>query len=872
MLVLLPLGSMGAFAVVLAGRAADAVASSTAAAEQVQAFGVLSQAASAVDQELVTVVVLASMDNPLAVQRLGITPAFAAAAQGVLAGAVADVRTETDARLAAARDLPDSAEVAAQVQDEVAGVRAWVDGDGALDLTTVRDRWSAVADRLHRAQARMVVSAASQAGSTATVSAIRDVRLLADLSASITPDVVDFLGWQLYEGGVFGGRYSWQWLQSHGAVETARAQLTTISDPAVRRAGLDLSRTPDALDVAAVYDRAMGSTPVSPSITQLQSLIEGVLSVTGETSDVLDRAVGLAAAAAATDGEHADGTRDATMAAAAGAVLLTLVVLGVLGRRMTRSLGRVADAADEISQGRLVDVAERGPREVRSVGRALGAAVGSLRRIQDQAGAVARGDLGDPVLDEAVPGPLGELLHSSVDQLVTSIRQRERLQSALVHQAAHDPLTDLPNRARALDLTTAALHRAQRAGAATGLLFVDLDGFKAVNDRAGHAAGDEVLRTVATRMREEARAGDTVCRLGGDEFVVLVEAVADVGELVALGERLVAAISQSMTVTSPTGARAVAVGASIGVALAQDGQVDGDQLLAQADAAVYRAKHAGRGRVEVFDDQLRSHIEERRDVEVALRRGLADGEVHVLYQPVVEVAGGALVGFEALPRWERPGVGLLSPEAFVPVAEQSDLVCELDRWVLRSAVGQLADWRAAHGLGRDDAGPTVSVNVSARFLGDPRVTDTVLGCLVDAGLPSSCLVLEVAERAVVEAPLLLAHLAALRALGVRVALDDFGTGTTSIGALRHLPVDTLKVDGSFVSADPADQRLVALMVATAHASGLTVVAEGVEHAAVLDRLAADACDAAQGFHLSVPLPAGSAGDLFRAAVSGAPVT
>jgi EAL domain-containing protein (putative c-di-GMP-specific phosphodiesterase class I) len=314
----------------------------------------------------------------------------------------------------------------------------------------------------------------------------------------------------------------------------------------------------------------------------------------------------------------------------------------------------------------------------------------------------------------------------------------------------------------------------------------------------------------------------------------------------------------------------VTVGASVGVALAQDGQVDGDELLAQADAAVYRAKHAGRGRVEIFDDGLRAHIDERRDVEVALRRGLAADEVHVLYQPVVDVAGGALVGFEALARWERPGVGLLAPEAFVPVAEQSDLICELDRWVLASAVGQLARWRAEHDLA-GAGGPTVSVNVSARFLAEPRVTDTVLACLVEAGLPASCLVLEIAERAVVEAPVLLSHLASLRGLGVSVALDDFGTGTTSIGALRHLPVDTLKVDGRFLSTDPADQRLVALMVATAHASGLTVVAEGVEQAAVLDRLAADSCDAAQGFHVSLPLTVAQASDLLRAEVSGAPV-
>jgi diguanylate cyclase (GGDEF)-like protein len=862
-LVLVPLGTVSAFAAVLGGRAEAEASASASAASQVQEFGQLARASAALDQELLVVVVRAVLDDPVAGEQLGVTPAVAALVQGRVRQAQDRARAETDRQLADAAHGA-STDAARTAASAVAELRARVDAGGVLDLTELRASWSAVSALLHARQNQVVVAAASAAGSTRTVAAIRDVRVLADLAAALAPDVVDYLGWLVEARGQDEPVRRWDWLRRHAAVLNARDAMGSISAPVLRRDAAQLMATPAATTVDRVLTQATTTGPVVPPLDQLETLVQAANTMTAETFDVLDDAVDVAAASATTDAAAAGRERDRTLLAAAAALVGTGLALWLVGRQVTRSLRRLADQADEVSQGRLVDVVGGGPREVRSVGHAFGATVASLRRIQDQAAAVARGDLEDPVLAEALPGPLGEVLHGSVERLVDAFRTRDRLQLALTHEAAHDPLTDLPNRAEALRLTTAALHRARRAGASTGLLFVDLDGFKGVNDRAGHAAGDVVLRTVAARMREVARAGDTVCRLGGDEFVVLVEAVGDPEELVGLGERLVRAASRPVLVATGAGPRRVTVGASVGVALAQDGEVDGDELLAQADAAVYRAKHAGRGRVEVFDDRLRAHLAERRDVEESLRLGLATGQLHVLYQPAVDVGTGALLGFEALPRWERPGVGLVLPDSFVPVAEQSDLVCELDRWVLDAAVGQLARWRAEAGLGVLEPGPFVSVNVSARFLGDPRVTDLVLERLVEAGLPTRALVLEVSEVAVIESPTLLTRLAELRALGVRVALDDFGTGTTSIGALRHLPVDTLKVDGSFLSTDPDDQRLVALMVAAAHASGLTVVAECVEAAEVLDRLAADSCDAAQGHHVSAPLTAHGAGALFRA--------
>ncbi len=266
-----------------------------------------------------------------------------------------------------------------------------------------------------------------------------------------------------------------------------------------------------------------------------------------DAADLADAVLRRAQELAALDAQAATDRSTTTLALAGTLVALAAVGAALLARSVGRSLGRLAAQASQVSEGSLVEVESRGPREVRTVGAALGTAVGSLRRIQDQAQAVAEGDLTNVLLEEPLPGPLGAVVHASVQQIVSSVRQREELQSALAHQAAHDPLTDLPNRAQALALTAAALNRGRRSGEKTGLLFVDLDGFKAVNDGYGHACGDEVLREVARRLRGQLRGGDVVCRLGGDEFVVLVEPVDTESDLVDLAERLIAEVSRPVT-------------------------------------------------------------------------------------------------------------------------------------------------------------------------------------------------------------------------------------------------------------------------------------------------------------------------------------
>jgi diguanylate cyclase (GGDEF)-like protein len=653
------------------------------------------------------------------------------------------------------------------------------------------------------------------------------------------------------------------WRTAWSSYTDAQREMEEVSLPSLRAGWQQLkaSSSVSALDATLAAQATAGAAPLP--VSALVSVVDQAAYRDALITRLLDRAVHEALALAAADRQRATDRRDRTIDLGLGVLLASLVAAGALGRRVARSLGVLAGQADQVSKGSLVEVEVSGPREVRTVSSALDHAVASLRRMQAQAQAVASGDLADPVLDEPLPGPLGEVVHASIQQIVTSARQRQELQSALEHQAAHDPLTDLPNRSQAHELLAAALHRARRAGEMTGLLFVDLDGFKGVNDAHGHASGDEVLRVAAVRMRAAVRPGDVVCRLGGDEFVVLVESVAGERDLLDLAERLIAVVSEPI----PVDGERVAIGASIGVAIARDAETDPDALFAEADTAAYRAKRRGRGRAEMFDDDLRVQLAERAELEAAIARGITDGEMQLHYQPVMDVGSDRLIGYEALVRWHRPGHGLVPPDQFIPVAEQSRLISDLDRWVLGEATRQLAEWRASRPAADGEPEPTVAVNISGRHLTDRRVVEDVAGALADSGLPPHLLILEVTETVLVDDPAAIGHLAALREMGVGIAIDDFGTGYTSIGQLRHMPVDTLKIDRSFIaSTEEGHRELVALIIRAAHTFGLTVVAEGVEEPDQLDRLRADACDHAQGYLLYRPLPAADAGALLRPAV------
>lgn len=422
---------------------------------------------------------------------------------------------------------------------------------------------------------------------------------------------------------------------------------------------------------------------------------------------------------------------------------------------------------------------------------------------------------------------------------------RDLARSRLAHQAAHDSLTELANRAHVVALIESALGRAARSGALVGLLFVDLDDFKSVNDMHGHAIGDEVLRETARRLRQHVRGGDAVGRLGGDEFVVLVEGPNDDEALVDLAERLLVDLRRPVV----TGARDVVTSASVGVAVAREADADAELLLHEADAAAHRAKAGGRGRVEIFDEQLRREHRARVELEQAIRTGLDRGEFLVHYQPIVDVASGAVVSVEALLRWDRPGRGLVPPDEFIPTAEMSTLICDLDRWVLREVTARAATWTGPR------AGLAVAVNLSGRHLAEPDVVADVAGALAASGLKAERLAVEITETVLVDQPSALGRLRALQDLGVSISIDDFGTGYTSIAQLQHLAVNTLKIDRSLVSAqDPASAALVRLVVDAGHAFGLEVVGEGVERVEHLEALRRFGCDQAQGYLFARPRP------------------
>ena len=429
----------------------------------------------------------------------------------------------------------------------------------------------------------------------------------------------------------------------------------------------------------------------------------------------------------------------------------------------------------------------------------------------------------------------------AIDEIVAANRLREQAQADLAHQAAHDPLTGLPNRLAGLRLIDDALDQAQLRGRRAGLLFIDLDEFKKVNDTLGHEAGDQVLCEVAARMRATVRRGDVLARLGGDEFVVLLQPVENEAAAVDVAHRIVAALSRPIVVGE--GYR-VRTGASIGVAVGGAAGVEAESLLREADTALYRAKASGRGRVEAFDRTLRAELSQRAALERALARAIEADELVLHFQPIVSVATGEVHGYEALVRWARPDGTLVPPLEFVPVAEYSELICDLDAWVMARAAEQLARWNVERGS--DDL--IVSVNVSGRHIGRSRFIDDVLAALAVSGVGPNQLLLEITETAITDDTGAEQNLNTVRGFGVLVGIDDFGTGHASIARLQQLPVDLLKIDRRYVAGElPASSRLLALMVQAGHAFGLRVVAEGVETPAQLKVLKSLDCDLAQGY-------------------------
>ncbi|HZU78287.1 MAG TPA: EAL domain-containing protein [Acidimicrobiales bacterium] len=450
---------------------------------------------------------------------------------------------------------------------------------------------------------------------------------------------------------------------------------------------------------------------------------------------------------------------------------------------------------------------------------------------------------------------------------VQDVTEQRRMREDLTHAALHDPLTGLPNRVLFFDRLSLALSRAARTGRPVAVAFLDLDRFKLVNDALGHASGDDLLQLVATRLTELLREHDTVARFGGDEFTILLEDLDGVEEAVAVAQRILDELQRPLVLDGSP----VFVTASIGLALAEAHQdVTATSMLRDADAAMYVAKDAGRGRVEVFDGKSHTVALESLHVINELHSALANGEFRLHYQPIVQLPDGDVVAAEALVRWQHPQRGIVAPDQFIPLAEECGLIVPIGAWVLRTACAQAARWNAAS-MGTSGQPVEVQVNISPRQLSSPDFVDTVAAAVADHCLDPALLCLEITESTLMrDEHGSVVALQALRELGVRISIDDFGTGYSSLSYLKRFPIDSLKVDRSFVDGmgeEADDSVIVSAVIALAHSLGIVAVAEGVETEIALEELRRLGCDRVQGYLLGRPQPPEVLDELFTGPLS-----
>jgi diguanylate cyclase (GGDEF)-like protein len=487
-----------------------------------------------------------------------------------------------------------------------------------------------------------------------------------------------------------------------------------------------------------------------------------------------------------------------------GAVFLAVTALGVvLHRRLALPIRRLREAIEAASHDDTAQAAVAGPAEIAAVAEAFNATIG----------------------------------------------QRRQLESQLAHEALHDPLTNLPNRALLKDRLGLALVRQSREGGLLAVSFMDLDRFKIINDSQGHPAGDALLVGLARRLRAAMRSTDTVARFGGDEFVMVSEGLRAESDVGLIANRLIGCLTEPFVLEGQD----VYLSGSVGVAVG-DGSETTDELLRNADAAMYEAKERERGGFAIYHESVHAGLLSRLETERDLRRAIDEGEFILYYQPKCSVATGDVMAVEALVRWAHPTRGLVSPGEFIPVAEDTGLIVPIGQLVLREACRQTTRWRDEHGLE-----VPVSVNLSARQLTSSDIVDQITDALGETGADPTALCLEITEGTLlVDTTAVVARLAEIRRSGVRISVDDFGTGYSSLSYLRTLPLDEIKIDRSFITPlgeVPSAASIVGSIVGLGHALGFAVVAEGVETALQLATLRDLGCDLAQGFHLARPQPA-----------------
>ena len=795
----------------------------------------------AVDQELLPTLVVTVIRDDAATARAGFSPLERARLRQDAPESVAQARTLTDRAVAAVTPGRATA-VAPAVAEQLRAVRVAADA-GLSALPDQLNAYLSASDAVRLAETRASVRAASAGLSEQSAPRVHDVGLVAELTGHASRQLPLAFAAAVLTGQdrVLAARAL---EEATGSYEHLVHQGDALSTSVLRNAWAQAmgSSVAESIDATAVQHL---DAPAAVSLRAASSLRDAVL--TRLLRSAVDDAL------AASDADR--GTSERALARAVLLCVLALVLAVastlVVARRTARPLRRLSEAARRALDGEPLDLPLRGPREVRDVGDALRSTAEGLHRVRVQAEAVARGDLG-PVLDRTpVPGRLAEAVQDSLEAVVHAVAARDALRAELVHRATHDPLTGLPNRAAVLSALDDAVARVAADGGTTSVLFVDLDGFKQVNDRCGHAAGDEVLRTTAARLRAQLRGDDVVARLGGDEFVVVARDL-DADGARALGERLVAAVSEPLELTVDGTLRTPSVGASVGLVVSSGGGATPARLLRKADTAVYRAKARGRGCVVVHDADLLREEAERDAVAHDLRAALAAGALEVRYEPVVHATSGALLAWHAVPHWDRAGTALSGSEV-VGAAEAAGLGRDLGRWLLHAAAVQTSQWR-----GRDGAPDDVplTVRLSPAHAADGRLLDDVSDALVTAELPGRALALSVGEACGTD-PSVVWNLRTLQAVGVLAGLE--ASGSTPLRELPALPVRALALAADLVSSDDPAQRLVLdLVAAAAQRLGLLVAATGVTTDDQLERAVAAGATAVRGPLVAAPVTADEA--------------
>jgi len=465
---------------------------------------------------------------------------------------------------------------------------------------------------------------------------------------------------------------------------------------------------------------------------------------------------------------------------------------------------------------------------------------------------------GTPIFD-------GQGKYSGYFGFERDITERKRVGEKVQYLATHDVLTGLPNRSMFSQLLNHAIQAAQRYQRQLAVLFIDLDRFKIINDTLGHEAGDQLLQKIATQLKQSLRAVDVVARLGGDEFVILIEEVGNSDHVATVARKILAGIIKPITLME----QEYRITASIGICMYPKDAEDERSLMKNADIAMYSAKEEGKNNYQFYSEDIQSKSLERLSIEKNLRLALERNELSLHYQAKVDFKTNAITGVEALLRWQNPYLGLVTPTQFIPVAEESGLIIPIGRWVMKTACTQNVAWQQ-QGL------PAVcmAVNVSLRQLTDDNLMDDIRAALEDSGMASNLLELEITESMVMHNPArMISVLTEIKSMGVRLAIDDFGTSYSSLARIKHFPIDTLKVDRSFIRNIPKDAENNAItraIIAMGKTLNLTIVAEGVETAEQMDFLKEHSCDEMQGYYFSKPVVPEQFADLLRKHVPSTP--